>query len=279
MKPAPFAFRSARDVDDAQTALAMGASGEAMVKPVAGNQSLGPMLNLRLARPEMLVDVSALADLRDVHETRAAVRLGAAITHAEIEDGEVPDPTGGWLAAAAGNIAHRAVRNRGTLGGSLAHADPAADWVIVMTGLGASVILASAHGERVVPMADFIIGPFATALAPDELVKAVEVPRPGPGARWGYWKFCRQVGEFAKASATVLDDPANHRRLCVLGALGDRPRVLDDADDVIERTLTPRDAVARALADHAERERTLHVTALSRALALALASPSTETRP
>ena len=212
MKPAKFDYRSA-DTSPAVTAeLVADVEG---TKLIAGAQSLGPMLNLRLARPNKLIDVSMLPELRQARETVDGIEIGAAVTHAEIEDGEVPGlPTGNvekapiaWLREAAANIAHRAVRNRGTLGGSLAHADPAADWVIVMTGLGATILLDGPNGRRDVAMADFVTGPFETALRSGELITAVRVPRPGPRARWGYWKFVRQVGEFAKASATILIDP------------------------------------------------------------------------
>ncbi|MDO9499039.1 xanthine dehydrogenase family protein subunit M [Falsiroseomonas sp.] len=263
MKPAAFDYLAGAALADAKSALAAGA------KPMAGNQSLGPMLNLRLARPGRLVDIAMLPELRAVTETVTGVRLGAAITHAEIEDGEVPDPTGGWLREAAAGIAYRAVRNRGTLGGSLAHADPAADWVIVMTGLGAMAIIDGPAGRREIAMADFITGPFATVLGEGDLLVAIEVPKPGAGARWGYWKFCRQVGEFAKASATVLVDPAKKVNRCVLGALGRQPLVLADSQAVIEGRLSPRDAVAQALPGRSPEALALHATALERALAQA----------
>ena len=213
-------------------------------KPVAGNQSLGPMMNLRLVRARRLIDVATVPELRAIVENPDYVRFGAATTHAEIEDGETPDPTNGWMRAAASNIAHRAVRNRGTMGGSLAHADPAADWVIVLTGLDATVIAAGPDGERRIPMADFMTGPYTTALGDNELLVAVEVPRPGPAARWGYWKFMRQVGEFAKASATVLIDPEDGRHLCcALGALGGPPVVLPDPLAIIERRVSAAEVV------------------------------------
>ena len=174
MKAAPFDYLIGDDVPNTARRLTADDGG---TKAVAGAQSLGPMLNLRLVRPAQLIDVSLLPALRETSETTAAVQLGAAVTHAEIEDGEVPDPTPGWLREAAANIAHRAVRNRGTLGGSLAHADPAADWVIVMTGLNATVVLEGPDGRREVAMSDFITGPFETALTPGELIVAVSVPR------------------------------------------------------------------------------------------------------
>jgi carbon-monoxide dehydrogenase medium subunit len=261
MKPAPFDYVAADDLADAAALVAGGAG-----KPLAGGQSLGPMLNLRLARPASLVDVSALPALRAVEEVEGAVRLGAAITHAEIEDGEVPDPTGGWLRAAAANIAHRAVRNRGTLGGSLAHADPAADWVIVMTGLCASVLIEGADGRRRVALEDFVTGPFATALDDGELLVAVEVPRPGAGARWGYWKFARQVGEFAKASAAVLLDREAGRLRCAVGALGRQPLLLEEPEALLEGRRSPADALQAALPERTAAELSLHVVALTRAL-------------
>lgn len=271
MKPAPFDYLAAAGLADAL-------AGLADARPMAGNQSLGPMLNLRLARPARLLDIAGLPELRAVSETADAVCLGAAITHAEIEDGAVPDPTGGWLAAAAANIAHRAVRNRGTLGGSLAHADPAADWVIVMTGLCASLLLDGRAGRRRIAMTDFITGPFATALAPGELLTAVEVPRPATGARWGYWKFTRQVGEFAKASATVLIDRQAGRLRCAVGALGGKPLVLDDPAALVEGRRRPDEALRAALPDRPPASLAMHVVALTRALAQAQGQAQTQTQ-
>ena len=114
---------AAFDFDRADT-LAEALVSETGDKPVAGNQSLGPMMNLRLVRARRLIDIATVPELRAIVETPEYVRFGAATTHAEVEDGETPDPTSGWMQAAASNIAHRAVRNRGTMGGSLAHADP-----------------------------------------------------------------------------------------------------------------------------------------------------------
>ena len=266
MKPAPFAYRPAGSLAAARQALAAGTG-----KLSAGNQSLGPMLNLRLARPVELIDIAGLPELRTVTDMGAAVRLGAAITHAEIEDGAVADPTPGWLAAAAGAIAHRAVRNRGTLGGSLAHADPAADWVIVMTGLGASLVLAGPDGERTVPADAFLTGAFETVLEHGEVILAVEVQKPGAGARWGYYKYCRQVGEFAKASATVLADPVTGRHRAALGALGGPPVLLRDAEGLIAGRVDPAEAVRTALADTAV-DPALSIVALRRALQAAAAT-------
>jgi carbon-monoxide dehydrogenase medium subunit len=207
--------------------------------------------------------------LRNVEEHENYVRIGAATTHAEIEDGEIADPTGHWMRDAAANIAYRAVRNRGTIGGSLAHADPAADWVIVMTGLCATAVVKTAEAGaplRTVPMEDFITGPYSTALGPDDILVAVDVPKPGLGARWAYWKYTRQVGEFAKASATILIDPARNRTRIAIGALGRQPALIPNTDKVLDGTVSPMDALSAAIPDQPKTALHLHVVALSRAL-------------
>ena len=270
MKPVAFAHTFPASMADAMVSL--GQDGASLV---AGNQSLGPMLNLRLARPEMLVDLSSLEKLRAVEETDTHVRFGARITHGEVEDGEVPDPTGGWLRDAAAHIAYRAVRNRGTLGGSLCHADPAADWVIVMTTLGATVIIEGPSGERRMPVAEFITGPYMTALGQGEIVTAVEVRKPGAGARWGYWKYVRQIGDFAKASAAVFVDPQQGETRCVVGALGRQPVVLRDPQPLLEGKVKPADAIAAAMPDRLASSLTMHVVALTRAIAQASSAEAT----
>jgi len=136
VKPVAFDYAAAKD-SAAAIALLVQADG---AKLIAGGQSLGPMLNLRLARPLTLVDVLRAADMRGARDEGDTILYGGAVTHAEVEDGVVPDATSGWLAAVARRIAYRGVRNRGTIGGSLAHADPAADWVNVLTALGGEVV-------------------------------------------------------------------------------------------------------------------------------------------
>ena len=265
MKPAALTHAAAASAADAVRLLTPGS------KIIAGGQSLGPMLNLHLARLAALVDLSRAADLRAVIETADTLVYGAAITHAEIEDGAVPDATPGWLQAAARRIAYRAVRNRGTIGGSLAHADPAADWVNVLTALDASVVLARVGGERTLKSAQFFTGPFATALAPDEIIVRVIVPRRDEAARWAYWKFCRKIGEFAKASAAVLIDPAQRQTRVLLGAIERPPILLPDAEAIIAGRIAPADAVARAAPELSEASAAMHAAALARALAMVAA--------
>ena len=155
VKPAPFDLLRPASVADAVTALAQGGP-EACV--LSGGQSLGPMLNLRVVQPKLLVQVNHLPDLAGVAEAPDAITLGACVTHAAIAGGRTPDLADGWLAGVAGAIAYQAVRNRGTIGGSLCHADPAADWVVVLMALDAAVTLRSSSGVRRVAVSDFITG-------------------------------------------------------------------------------------------------------------------------
>jgi carbon-monoxide dehydrogenase medium subunit len=191
---------------------------------MGGGQSLGPMLNLRLTQPASIVAVAKLAELGGVSETADTITLGAAVTHAAIADGRTPDFGGGILAGVAEHIAYRAVRNRGTIGGSLCHADPAADWVTVLMALDATALIAGPAGTTEMKLEGFIRGAFSVALAPGEILRAVRIPRPGAAARWGYYKACRKPGEFAHAMAAVLIDGPNRR--AVIGATGGRPVVL-----------------------------------------------------
>ena len=261
MKPVDFAYINAVTLDQAETMLA-----DQPCSVVSGNQSLGPMMNLRLARPGVLLDVSRVDELRRAEETDTEVRFGAAVTHAEIEDGVVPDPTGGWMRSAASNIAHRAVRNRGTIGGSLCHADPAADWVTVLPALSAQISITGPTGIRKVDAIDFVIGPYATVLAPGEMVVSVAVPKPSAAARWGYWKFVRQVGEFAKASTAILDDPESRRSRVVVGALGRQPLLMDNSEEIIAGRLDGKTALSKALPDMPASAVRMHGVAIDRAI-------------
>ncbi len=221
MKAAAFEYLKPNDVADAIKALA-GSAGEA--KALGGGQSLGPMLNLRLARPRLLVDVSRLDAMRTIEDKGTAWRIGGAVTHSAIEDAKLEGCS--VLAEVARGIAYRTIRNRGTIGGSLAHADPAADWPLALPALAATIFIAGPNGERSLPAEEFMQGAFATVLSEDELVVAVEVPKLSAGARWGYWKFCRKTGEFPEASAALLLDPERKLARLWVGALNGAPQPL-----------------------------------------------------
>ncbi|MBM3566743.1 MAG: carbon monoxide dehydrogenase, partial [Alphaproteobacteria bacterium] len=206
MKPARFDYRRAKTPADAAALL----TSTADAKILAGGQSLGPMLNLRLARPGLLVDLTKMPELKRISDEGSRLSIGAAVTHAMIEDGAVPPeagPAAAMLQSVAGGIAYRAIRTRGTVGGSLAHADPAADWMTALIALDATVVLLGAKKTRAVPIARFMLGAFATALGPDEIIESVLVPKLSGNARWGYYKVWRKTGEFAHALAAVVADP------------------------------------------------------------------------
>jgi carbon-monoxide dehydrogenase medium subunit len=236
MKPAVFTLDQPSSVP--QLAAMLTQRGESRI--MAGGQSLGPMLNLRLARPSHVVSIAGLADLTAVEDAKDAVIIGACVTHAAIADGRVPDIGKGILPAIAQGIAYRAVRNRGTIGGSLCHADPAADWLCTLTALDAAVLTLSSDGGRAITLTKFVTGPFRNALQPGEIVQAIRIPKISPDARWGYYKACRKPGEFAHAMAAVLLDPARNIRRAVIGAVGGAPIVLDGANlvpEIAERSL------------------------------------------
>lgn len=268
MKAAAFEYLKPEDVAGAIKALA-GAAGEA--KALGGGQSLGPMLNLRLARPKLLVDVSRLDAMRAIEDMGAFWRIGGAVTHSAIEDARLIGCTA--MSDVARNIAYRTIRNRGTIGGSLAHADPAADWPLALPALAATIVIAGPAGERSVPAAKFMTGAFATVLAEDELVVAVEVPKLSTAARWGYWKFCRKTGEFPEASAAVLLDPARKLARLWIGALNGAPQPLTSlaADVALRGTLavtelTIGQALERAAPHLDYAGRRLHIAAVQRAV-------------
>lgn len=224
MKPTAFEYARPRTVEEAVALLA----GTADAKILAGGQTLGPMLNLRLAQPALLVDITRIAEMASVEETADAVTIGAIVTHAAIEDGRMTaDPSHGFLARVAKGIAYRAVRTRGTVGGSLAHADPAADWLSCFTALGADLMIAGSAGRRRVALAEFMRGALDTDLAHDELVVGVRVPKLSARARCGYHKICRKTGEFAEAIGVAVHDPANSGLRLVAGSTQGRPIVID----------------------------------------------------
>jgi carbon-monoxide dehydrogenase medium subunit len=236
MKAASFGFEAAMDVAAASRAMVSGA------RAMAGGQSLGPRLNLRLTQPENLVGLRNLDDICGVSETATHVVIGAGVTHAQIEDGLTPDIGNCVLATIAAGIAYRAVRNRGTIGGSLCHADPAADWVTTLTALDATAVIFGQGGTRVLMLQDFFAGAFRTVLAPGEILRAVQVPKFSAGARFGYFKACRKPGEFAHAMAAVFEGPGVQR--VAIGAMGGMPLLLE-GDQAAPA------AIASALAAHA----------------------------
>ena len=206
MKPAPFDYARASSLDEAISLLAS-AAGEAL--PLAGGQSMGPMLNFRLARPALLVDISRIEELTAVTEDLNGVTVGAAVTHAAFEDGDVSDVANGLIRHAASGIAYRAVRNRGTIGGSLAHADPAADWPPVMMALDAVIEIRGSGGTREVAASDLATDVMTTVLEPGEILASIRISRLSDSATWGHYKVCIKPGDFADGGCQGIVD--NHQ--------------------------------------------------------------------
>jgi carbon-monoxide dehydrogenase medium subunit len=213
-------------VDSAQAAARALQAGGWGCKPTAGGQSLGAMLNLRLAQPETLIDLDGIAELRGVTQDEKFVIFGAMTTHTQVEDGLVPDPANGLMAKVARGIAYRAVRNRGTIGGSLCHADPAADWVSTMPLLDAVLLVTDGTTTREIPAPQFMSAAFETQLQEGELLTHFRVPKRSMATRWAYRKFCRKTGEFAHALAAALHDPQDGTERLVFGALDGAPHIL-----------------------------------------------------
>ena len=283
MKPVKFAYERPGSLDEALRLLA-GQAGRASL--LAGGQSLGPMLNLRLATPEMIIDIGRLGELQRVETADGVLVIGAGVCHADIEDGRVPDVARGLLRRVAGGIAYRAVRNRGTIGGSLAHADPAGDWPPVMMALGAELDLRSTRGHRRIAATELVTGALSTTLEPDEVIETIRVPRAGHGLRWGHYKISAKPGDFADSLAVVAIDGDRDEARVVLAGRSQTPVLLaetaraiagmrawsSDQSSAISAALNAdlsRHGIAPAPSPH---DRAIHLASVTRAAREALTS-------
>jgi carbon-monoxide dehydrogenase medium subunit len=245
---------------------------------LAGGQSLMPMMNLRLVAPQVLIDITRLPELQAISESDSAVSLGACTTHAAIEDGIAPDPSRGLMPRVASDLAYRAVRTRGTIGGSLALADPAAEWPTVLSALDAKVVLHSPRGERSIAVLDFVTGIFETAIERDEILHRIVIPRLPQSSSCGYVKFSRKTGAFADSIAVAIHDPSRRWARIVLGAANGPPLLLATASKLLlaSAQLGPlQDSVAEDLTFASSRsfdafQTALHTTIVERAIAQAL---------
>ncbi|MEO5882703.1 MAG: FAD binding domain-containing protein [Caldimonas sp.] len=273
MKPSPFEYERPADLS---TAIRLIHRDDIVVKIIAGSQSLGPMMNLRLVQPDLLVDITGIAELKRVEMSDEALTIGACVTHADIEDGRVPDVTGGALPIVARGIAYRAVRNRGTLGGSLVHADPSADWISSLAAMGAELLITGPTGQRRLPVDAFMTGVFEVDLGPGEVLEAVRIPRFSARARWGFHKLTRKTGEFAHAIGVVLHDPDRSVCRVVIGATESKPIVVGDARSLFPDGHALDVEAARDLltsAGHLDAiDNQVHLAALKRAVARAEAT-------
>jgi carbon-monoxide dehydrogenase medium subunit len=231
LKPPPFAYIRPASLNEALDVLA----SDDGALPLAGGQSLVPMLNMRLVRPTTIVDITRLPGLAGVATTPEGVTVGGRVTHHNLarfpQLGSVSA-----IAAAVSEIGFQAIRHRGTLGGSLAHADPAAELATVLLSLDATVVLMSTAGERRVAIDDFLVGYYSTERQPGELITAVDIPTP-IGLTTGFAEFSRRPGDFGLALCAVAiwdAGGARHAR-AVIGGLDVRPRRLPILESFLTR--------------------------------------------
>lgn len=234
MKPAPVDYVAAGSVEQALSLLA---EHGADAKPLAGGQSLIPLLNFRLARPTVLVDLNGVGELAYVRAgDGGGLSIGAMTRHSTLENDPQVAAASPLLAAGAANIAHPQIRNRGTLGGTLAHADPAAELPVVSVALEARFRIASSGGERWADAADFFVGLLTADLRPGELLVEVAVPPMPPRSGWSFHELARRTGDYAHAGvAAVLTrngDGCGRARLVYL-SLGDGPMRARQAEELL----------------------------------------------
>ena len=201
MYPSRFRYEAARSVEQAVRLLRDGGDD---AKVLAGGQSLIPMMKLRFASPELLVDLGGIGGL-DYHRAGpdGSIHVGALCRHVDLERSDLLPGRQPTMAAAAPLIADPLVRNRGTLVGSLCHADPQGDWASVVLALGGSVVAQGPAGQRTIPVSEFVLGPFENALAHDEIAVEAVIPAPKGATAGGYLKLERRVGDFATAGVAV----------------------------------------------------------------------------
>lgn len=242
--PEAFEYDAPGSVEEAVEILA----DDADARPLAGGQSLLPLMKLRLASPARLVDLRRLDDLRYVRETEEGIEVGALTPHARVASSSLLRERAPALAEAAAAVGDMQVRNRGTIGGSLSHADPAADLPAAAVALDASLRVRGPEGEREIPAEDFFPGSFTTALRPGELLTAMRFAAPD-GARGAYEKLTQKASGFALVGAAAvleLDGGTCRRARIGLTGVGARPLRVPEAEEALQGAELDEEAVAAA---------------------------------
>jgi carbon-monoxide dehydrogenase medium subunit len=224
MKPSAFEYYTPTSLDECVGLLVEHADDEP--KLIAGGQSLVPLMNLRMARPEVLIDLNRLPDLAYIREEGGTLAIGALTRYADVEDSALIAERLPMLIRATAEVGYVAVRSRGTIGGAIAHADPVAEWPCLMLTLDAEMVAIGPDGRRTIAAADFFAGIFTTALEPTEVLTEIRIPlRREPGA-WGFQEFARKAGDYAVVAVAVdlaVGDGAVTRARIGLSNLADRP--------------------------------------------------------
>ncbi|MBF8290243.1 MAG: Xanthine dehydrogenase family protein subunit [Chloroflexi bacterium] len=254
MIPAAFDYVRPADIGEALRILK---EREGEAKVLSGGYSLLPLLKLRLAQPALLVDIQALGGLDGISRTDDDMRIGARATHRRILEDDGLAAVLPIMRDAAGGIGDPQIRNWGTIGGSVAHADPAADWPAVLQALHASIVLRSAGGERVVPARGFFIDTFQTGIEATEILTEIRIPLPAPRSGGSYQKLERRAGDFSTVGAAVQMTLGGDGRIAQLGigltAVGDAPFAATHAEDAL-RGAKPGDEMFREAAAAASRQ-------------------------
>jgi aerobic carbon-monoxide dehydrogenase medium subunit len=255
MKLPPFEYACPATLSEA-VALLAGRDGDA--KALAGGQSLVPMMAFRVASPSLLVDLRKLAELRQIKIANDGVTLGAMVRWREILDHAQLGKAHPLLVAAVEHVAHYQIRNRGTVGGSIAHADPAAEMPGIAVACEAQIAVVGKSGSRVIMAADFFVGPLMTALKADEIITEIRLPAWPAKRRWGFQEFARRRGDFAMAAAAVFyDEDGGKAANAHVGVIGvaDRPLRLGaveaalDGQAIDDATIAKAEAAASAAVD------------------------------
>lgn len=264
MKPCQFRYVAARNLDEAVAILQAEGSD---AKVLAGGQSLVPMLNFRLVRPSVLLDINRIPGLSGITKSPDGLSIGALTRHTALETSLLVRQHFPILAAAMGHVAHLAVRNRGTTGGSLSHADPAAELPMLARLLGARIHTRSSAGTGVHEASGFFVSALTSALAHDEIVTSTEIPFLPPGTGWGFEEHARRHGDYALAAAAAtlgrVEGRAVRVRLALMG-VGDTPLRMTAAEAVLEGKVLDTScltAVVQAVRDGIEPNSDLHASA------------------
>src|SRR5215468_3857421 len=243
MKPARFRYHAPKTIEEAVDTLAEVAGEDGRV--LAGGQSLVPIMAFRLARPAHLVDINGVEGLRRLSVEGERLCIGACVRHAAFHTPVVDAPLGRLLATVVRHIAHYPIRTRGTFCGSIAHADPAAEWCLVATALGAEMVARRAASTRTIPAQDFFRGIMTTALEEDELLTEVRLPILPADTRFGFYEFNRRAGDFALGMALVafrLQGGVIREPRVALGGIESQPRRIGEAEQLL--TGRPADRAA-----------------------------------
>ena len=235
MKPVRFEYLAPRSVSEAVDLLTSRRNGEPKV--LAGGQSLVPTMNMRLARPTCLIDLNGIDDLRGISQQDGEWRIGAMTRHSTVEDSEALRAAVPLLHAVVTHIGYRQIRNRGTVGGSVCHADPAAEWPMLVRLLRADLDVVGTHGARTIPADGFFQGNFTSVLGDDEILTAVRFRIPAADWRWGFSEFSKRRGDFAIAAVggiLPLSAGAITNASLVAAGVGPTPVRLASAEAAIE---------------------------------------------